>query len=345
MNPSAPPPFYVLRKTFPPREMVIAAVFVVELVIFWLFDLGSPSDRRFVSFDSLFYAARFVAFVGLAAIGASIVIITGGIDLSVGALFGLCGITMALVMSGTNALPGPIAALVAIAMGTVFGLANGLCVAYFRVPPFIVTLGTMSIARGLALLFTGAVQVPTPDRPFHPSGEAFLRALDYHLFATPGFAGLNVGFVVMVLAAVLAAFALVATPWGRHIHAIGGSEEASSHAGVRVERVKCGAYVLAGMYAGVAGVFFLARWKGINSGVTQQGWELDVIAAAVVGGVSLQGGKGSPFGAVIGALIIKVLNDGLTFHSVPQEFSLIAKGALIIVAVLADQSLKRAGRR
>jgi len=332
------PAFYLVRKAFQPREMVILGVLLLEIVAFGL------KDVRFITVDNLLAAARFVSLIGIAAIGTSMVIISGGIDLSCGAIYGLSGVVMAVLMTHSpHPWPGWLSVIGAMAVGTGFGLFNGVAIAYLRVPPFIVTLGTLSIAAGTAFLITGGQHLPSGDHPLPAAGAEFLRRLDAHYFAHPGFVGINLAFVVLLVLAVVAAFVLVGTPFGRYVHAIGGSETAARYAGVPVERVKVAVYTLAGALASLSGIFYVARFKGINSGVGP-GEELDIIAAAVVGGVSLSGGRGSPIGAVIGALIIKILRDGLVFNEVPQAGAKIAIGLFIVLAVLLDRLLKGAGR-
>jgi ribose transport system permease protein len=295
-----------------------------------------------VSLDSLLGAVRGVSLIGIAAIGASLVIISGGIDLSPGAVYGLAGVVFVLMLTGHVAPP--IAALAALGTGLVCGLINGAAVAWLKIPPFIVTLGMLGIARGLAFLLTNGEQLPSDTRPMPDAGNALLTVLDTHFFKHPGFIGINVGFIAMIVLAGLFAFWLQASRAGRYITAVGGSEEAARFAGVAVARTKALVYGIAGLMAGLTGVFYVARYGGINSGVGP-GEELNIIAASVVGGVSLTGGKGSPVGAVIGAIIIKVLNDGLVFNDVPQAGAQIAVGVFIIAAVLVDRLLHVLGER
>jgi ribose/xylose/arabinose/galactoside ABC-type transport system permease subunit len=337
-----PPRGYLLRQVFHSRELVILGVLLLEILIFAGIDTRHPGESHFISLDSLLGAVRGVSLIGIAAIGASLVIISGGIDLSPGAVYGLAGVVFVLMLTG-HASP---AAAVAAALGTglVCGLVNGAAVAWLKIPPFIVTLGMLGIARGLAFLLTGGEQLPSSAKPMTQSGNDLLTALDTHFFKHPDFIGINVGFVVMVVLAVLFAFWLQSSRSGRYLTAVGGSEEAARFAGVDVGRTKTLVYVLAGMLASLTGIFYVARYGGINSGVGP-GEELNIIAASVVGGVSLTGGKGSPLGAIIGAIIIKILNDGLVFNEVPQAGAQIAVGVFIIAAVLVDRLLHILGDR
>jgi ribose transport system permease protein len=328
----APPRFYLLSRVFQMRELVILGVLVLEIVLFGL------KNPRFVTAENLFAAARYVSIVGIAAIGASLVIISGGIDLSSGAVYGLCGVFAAWLMTDpSHPVPAPVAVLLAISLGLGFGFLNGAAVAFLRIPPFIVTLGSLSIAAGLAFRITDGEHLPTSQRPFTEATRLWLERIDTHFLASAGFAGVNLGFVAMMVIAFAVAFFLNGTPLGRHIHALGGNEEAARHAGIRVIRVKVIVYTLASGLAALSGIFYLARYKGINSGVGP-GRELDIIAAAVVGGVSLSGGRGSPIGAIVGALIIQILRNGLVFNDAKQADAQIAIGAFIVLAVFLDRA-------
>jgi ribose/xylose/arabinose/galactoside ABC-type transport system permease subunit len=331
-----------LRRLFGSREMVILGVFLLELLAFALVDARHPGQTHFVSLEPLLGAARGVSLIGIAAVGASMVIISGGIDLSPGAVYGLSGVVFVLLLTGH--VPPPLALLGGVGAGLSFGLFNGAAIAWLKIPPFIVTLGTLGIAGGLAFLLTNGELLPSADHPMPDQAGRFLDALDTHFFRHPGFIGINVGFVVMLLLAIWFTFWLQATRSGRYIVAIGGNEEAARYAGVRVEANKTLTYALAGILASLSGIFYVARYGGINSGVGP-GEELNIIAASVVGGVSLTGGKGSPLGAIIGALIIKVLNDGLIFNEVPQAGAKIAVGVFIIAAVMVDRLLQGIGER
>ena len=331
-SPYRPPSVYLLRQVFQPRELVILAVLLLEIAVFWKISPGFTTANEFLS------AARYVSLTGIAAVGASMVIISGGIDLSPGALYGLAGVVMATLLCVNHVSPF-LAILGALGTGALVGLVNGAGVAYLGIPPFIVTLGTYSITNGLAQWMTNGQNLPSEGHPFTSAGQHSLDLIDAAFGAHAGYPGISLGLVVMVLLSLLGAFFLAASPTGRYIHAVGGNEQAARHAGVHVRRVKLTVYSLAGVLASVSGIFYVARYGGINSGVGP-GAELDIIAAAVVGGVSLQGGKGSPIGAIIGAYIITLLRDGLVFNNVPDAGAKIAVGAFIILAVVIDKALK-----
>lgn len=334
------PPF--AKKLMSNRELFILIVFLLEILIFALIDMRHAGQTHFISMENLLGAARGVSLIGIAAVGASLVILTGGIDLSSGAVYGISGVVFVLLLTGHVA---PVLALLgALATGVLFGFMNGSVIAYLRIPPFIVTLGTLGIARGLAYLLTNGEQLPSSNKPMPDAAASFLSVLDHHFFKSPGFIGINLGFIAMIILAVWFTFWLYATATGRYIVAIGGSEDAARFAGVKVPFNKTLVYMLAGALAAFSGVFYAARYGGINSGVGP-GEELNIIAASVVGGVSLNGGKGTPIGAIIGALIIKILNDGLVFNEVPQAGAQIAVGIFIIAAVLIDRILQKISER
>ncbi len=335
----AAPRFYVLRRAFQARELLILGVLILELIVFALV------DRSFVTASNLMDAARFAAIVGAAAIGACLVILLAGIDLSSGALYGLVGcVAMLLMTSPDHPMNAWLALAVAMLVGLAFGLINGFCIGYIKIPPFIVTLGTMSAASGTAILITKAEHMPSASRPLPEASLQVLQLMDTHLGRTAEVSGLHISVLIVIVLAILTALFLVGTKGGRYIFAIGGGEEAAEHAGINVAKVKLWTYAAAGCFSGLAGLFYVARFKGVNSGVGL-GDELNIIAAAVVGGVSLSGGKGSPIGTIIGAMIVKLLRDGLVYNEVPESGAKIAVGSFIILAVLVDRLLKIAGRK
>lgn len=338
------PSFYLLRKIFQPRELVILGVLLLELLLLWVLSpLLTDNHRQFVTLPNIMSEARAVSLIGIAAVGISLVILTGGIDLSVGTTLGLTAVSASLLFShpALRGVPAPLLALLALLVPLVVGAVNGSIVAFLEVPPFIVTLGMMSVTIGVAFLLTNGAQVPRAEAPFHPDVQALRDALAWKY--PPGVDSIiSSGVLVMLALALKAAFFLHGTPVGRHLAALGGSEEATRHAGVRVARVKALVYVLCSLTAGVAGLFYVAYYGGANSDVGR-GMELSIIAAAVVGGVSLTGGKGSPLGALVGALIVQLLGAGMVFMGYPQANSQIAQGVFIILAIVVDRLIGRAG--
>ncbi len=260
--------------------------------------------------------------------GVTFVIITAGIDLSIGTVM-----TLSAVMTGvfvTNlGLPWGIGIVAGIATGTVMGAINGTLVARFSLPPFIATLGMLNIARGLSLVISELRPIYFPDQP--EFNQAFMGSLLGDL----GLPDLPNLFFVFIAVAVIAGFILSKTVLGRYIFAIGSNEEATRLSGVRSMRYLASAYVLSGMFAGIAGVVIAARLNSAQPAVGF-GYELDAIAAAVIGGTSLAGGEGSIFGTVIGAFIISVLTNGLRLMDVPQEWQTVVTGCIVILAVYLD---------
>ncbi|HVO35120.1 MAG TPA: ABC transporter permease [Gemmatimonadales bacterium] len=298
-----------------------------------------------------------VSINGILALGSIFVIITAGIDLSVGSVVGLAGVlaAAALTSGAVLRLVGPtgaamVAALVGLGTGALVGLVNGSIVARLGVAPFIVTLAMMTAARGAARLVTGGVPIGFPD-PGDPLYGQKIAALDA-LHAVGGgripVPGLPTGFpvpaLVMLVLVALGGFVLTRTRFGRHVYAVGGNEEASRLSGVSVGWVKLGVYAIAGASAGLAAVLLVGQLRsgGPDAGML---YELNAIAAAVIGGTSLFGGIGTAWGALTGALLIGVLNNGLDLLGVQSFWQEIAKGVIILLAVLFDVWMKRMDAR
>jgi ribose transport system permease protein len=296
------------------------------IVIFVFFSLASPQFLQFGNINGILIAT---AVVGVLALGQTFVIITAGIDLSVGTVM-----TLSAVMTGaaiTNmGLPIPVGILVGIATGGVAGLANGFLVARLKIPPFIATLGMLNVARGLALVISGLAPIYFTGTP------EFNRAIMGSLLGAI-IPGANVPNIVLIMfaAAILAAFVLSKTVLGRYTYAIGSNEEAVRLSGVNVNVWKAAVYMLGGLFAGLAGVLIAAR---VNSAQPSLGFgfELEAISAVVIGGTSLSGGQGSILGTVIGAFIISTLTNGLRIMAVPQEWQIVVIGVVVILAVYVD---------
>jgi inositol transport system permease protein len=285
----------------------------------------SLSTDSFMSVANLTNVARQVSINGILAVGVTFVLLTGGVDLSLGSVVALSGVACA-----TFAHPGDHSVFVPIAVGLLTGaacgLVNGTLVTLGGVAPFIVTLGMMTIARGLALIFSGGR--PVADM----SNE--LTALAGDLFGIP--------IPMLCFAGVAAAawFFLSNFRLGRHIYAVGGNENAARAAGVPVEQVKLFAYGLCGLLAGLAGVVLAAR---ITTGQPNAGqaYELDAIAAVVIGGTSLAGGVGTITGTLLGVLLIGVINNGLDLQGVSSYYQAVIKGVIIVGAVWLDRRQAR----
>ena len=296
---------------------------IVLLILFGAMTLASD---EFLTGDNLANLARQVAIFGIIAVGQLLVILTAGIDLSVGSVLGLSGcVTAQMLVDGTPVI---LAILIGLAVGVVLGLFNGTLVAYGKLPPFIVTLGMLGIARGLVLVLTDASTVqPLPD--------------SFGNIANGDFIGLPNLLWMFVVVVVITSFVLRRTVFGRYIYAVGSNPESARLSGVPVTAVLVSVYSIAGLLAAVGGILFASRLKaGIPTAGT--GYELNAIAACVIGGASLFGAKGGAFGAAAGALIVATLNNGGNLLAVNAFYLQIIIGALILIAVAFDQWQSRA---
>jgi ribose/xylose/arabinose/galactoside ABC-type transport system permease subunit len=290
--------------------------------------------NKFLNAQSLAQLAKDTSFVAIMAVGATIVIISGGIDLSVGAIYALASVTAAMVLNrfgpegsaaSSPALGVPLGIAVCLGVGLIGGLLNGGMVVALKVHPFIITLGTMAIYRGIAFVMTKGQSIGSFP-------EAF-RALIRYEFTE----GLSiVPLAVMLLVAALGWMFLARMAAGRRVYAVGGNELASRYSGIRVERIKLLVFIFSGLTAGIAALLSIGYYGAATSG-DGAGYELNVIAAAVVGGASLSGGKGSAIGALLGALIIQMISTGIVILGIDQNYSQIIIGTVVIVAVLLDQ--------
>jgi ribose transport system permease protein len=280
---------------------------------------------HFFTVANVLNVAQQTSINAIVAVGMTYVILSGGIDLSVGSIVALAGVALgALLQDGQ---PLPVALLLALGVGTACGLVNGVLVSWGGLPPFIVTLGMMSVARGAALLFTEGRPVSGFDAPFRSLATGHVGFVPAPVVAT---------VVVYALAHVV----LTRTTFGRYVYAIGGNEEATRLSGVAVKRHKTAIYAVSGLMSAVAAVILTAR---LNSAQPIAGmmYELDAIAATVIGGTSLMGGEGSLAGTLVGALIMGVLRNGLNLLGVSSFLQQIVIGAVIVGAVLIDTALKR----
>jgi ribose transport system permease protein len=283
----------------------------------------------FLTVSNLLNIAEQTSINAIVAVGMTFVIISGGIDLSVGSIVALSGVILGMALRDERPLA--LALPLALLVGLVCGLVNGLLVSHGRLPPFIVTLGTMSIARGFALL-------ATEGRPVSGFDPAF-RSL-----ATGRIGFIPAPVIVMALVYAVAHFVLTRTTFGRYVYAIGGNEEATRLSGVSVKFHKAMIYGVSGLTSAIAAVILTAR---LNSAQPIAGmmYELDAIAATVIGGTSLMGGEGTLGGTLVGALIMGVLRNGLNLLGVSSFLQQVVIGAVIVVAVLLDTVLKRKHQR
>jgi ribose transport system permease protein len=292
--------------------------------------------NKFLRADNLDKLAKNTSFFAIMAVGATFVIISGGIDLSVGSTYCLAAVSGAMFLNyfgpqgpGAGASPVwvvPAAIAICLGVGTLCGLLNGMGVVLLQVHPFVITLGTMAIYRGIAFVMTKA-QAFTHFPPQFTDG-LIRYEMGHNLYPVP--------MLIMLGVTVLAAVYLKCAVTGRHIFAIGGNEQAARFSGLPVARVKLKVYAFAGLTAGIAAMIMLGYY-GSASSDAGKGYELDVIAASVVGGASLSGGRGAAIGALLGALIIQMINNGIVILNINQNYSQIIIGAVIILAVLLDR--------
>ncbi len=282
---------------------------------------SSGFESTFLNWSNLSQVIRALSFIAIMGVGQAVVIITGGIDLSVGSVLGLSGVVTAVLLNANVGTPA--AVLAGVVVGLFGGILNGLVITRAKLPPFIVTLGMMSIARGLAFAITGGETIRSLPPGFLLIGQGEIL-------------GLPIPILAMALLAATVGFLLRSTPWGRYTYAIGGNEEAALLSGVSVHRVKIAVYALCGLAAGIAGVLFTSRF-GVGQSTAGLGYELDVVAAAVIGGVSLTGGRGTILGVIIGSLLMGILRNGLVLLDVSAYWQQVAIGLVIVLAVILDR--------
>jgi ribose transport system permease protein len=314
------------KSLFRSNAMQRIMAFSALIVLFVGFSIASPYFRTIDNFIGILLAT---AVNGVLALGATFVIITAGIDLSVGTTM-----TFSAVMTGvfiTNmGLPIPVGILGGISAGSLVGFINGLLISRLKIPPFIATLGMLYVTKGLSLVISELKPIYFNDTP------AF-REMAMGSFLGRIIPGFELPNAVLILfgAALFANIILTRTILGRYTFALGSNEEATRLSGVNVVAWKTAVYTLAGLFSGIGGVLMASRLNSAQPALGA-GYELDAIAAVVIGGTSLSGGEGSILGTVIGAFIISTLTNGLRIMSVPQEWQIVVTGCIVILAVLLD---------
>jgi len=281
-------------------------------------------NSRFLSLGNLENIGRQVSINAIISVGMTFAILTGGIDLSVGATMAFIGTITAGLLA--NGLSGLVAIPAGLLVGMVFGLGNGLCIAQLRMPPIIVTLASMSIARGLGLIYT--------------NGYPITNLPDWFAFLGRGAVlGIQTPVLIMLLTYVVAYVLLQHMPVGRYILAIGGNEDAVRLSGIDARRYKVIVYLISGVTAAIAGILLSSRLMSgqPNAGM---GFELDAIAAVVLGGTAISGGRGSIIGTLIGALLLGVLNNGLNLMNVSPYVQNVVKGAIILLAIFISRQTR-----
>ena len=312
----------LMRSDAMQRFLAFAALIVIILG----FSLLSPN---FLQFDNVVGILIATTVNGILALGVTFVIISVSIDLSVGTVMTLSAVMTAVFVTVWQ-LPVPVGIVAGIATGGLAGLVNGVLVAKLKIPSFIATLGMLNVAKGLALVISGLKPIYFNDTP------EFNRAAMGSVIGgvIPGLEIPNL-VVVLFVCALAASLILSKTILGRYTFALGSNEEAARLSGVNVDVWKMAVFTVCGLFSGIAGVLIGARLNSAQPSLGQ-GYELDAIAAAVIGGTSLSGGEGSILGTVIGAFIISTLTNGLRILSVPQEWQTVVTGGIVIVAVYLD---------
>jgi rhamnose transport system permease protein len=309
-------------RSFLRHETILLLLLVIALVF-----LAQQSDRFFTT-DNLLNQARLMAEVGLLALPMTFVIVTGGIDLSVGSIFGLAAILLGVFWQGIG-LPLPVAMVLAVAVGGIAGLGNGLIITRFNVPPLIATLATLALYRGLAEGISQARSVRGYPEWFFVLGQGEVLGLPTQLW-----------FLLAIT--ILAAIVLGLTTFGRTTYAIGANEVAARFSGLNVARTKLLIYAGSGLIAGLAAVIFVSRVSTTRSDMGT-GLELDVITAVVLGGTSIFGGRGTIIGTILGLILMQALKNGLALGGVKGDGTIVVIGVVLIAAILLGNLLSRNG--
>ena len=298
------------------------AIYIVLLILFLAMSIMSSG---FLTAGNIINILRQNSFVGMVAIGMTFVVITGGIDLSVGAVMAFAGMVAAkyCVTDGSMQLPLALAVLLGLAVAALAGLANGLLVTKGKVAPFIATLGMQTILRGAALLLNSG-------RPFIGLSGEFANLGQGYIIGVPIPV---VAFVAVIIVGVLLLHFL---RFGRRVYAIGGNEAAARASGIMTDRIKIWVYVLASFFSGISGIILSARVQSASP-ISANGYELDAVAAVVIGGTSLAGGIGNVAGTIVGVLILGIITNGLDLLNVSAYLQQIIKGAIILIAALLDR--------
>ena len=295
--------------------MVALAVMCIFLAVF------PATSSSFLTPKNMFNILRQISTNMLLACGMTMVIILGGIDLSVGSIIALSGVLSAGCVARYG-LPIPVALLVGVLVGLLIGCINGGVIALTTIPPFIVTLATMNVARGLAKVYTGGSPVRVVTKEWQFLGAGYIGPVP-------------VPVIIMIVVVVISALIMNRTKMGRHIYAVGGNAQAAVFSGIKVSKVKFFVHAFSGVMAGLAGIILASRMYS-GQPTAGEGAEMDAIAAVVVGGTSMSGGSGKIGGTVIGALIIGILNNGLNLLNVNSFWQDVVKGIVILLAVLID---------
>lgn len=301
----------------------------ILIILFVLCLFLSLTTETFLTSTNIFNILRAFSWIAISGFGILMVIITGGIDLSVGSVMAIAGLITAMMLKANFGVF--LSTIGGILIGAFIGFINGLLISKTNLPPFIATLGTMNIARGFCYGITGGWPIRDLPRNFNILGQYDIPFLGV---------GIPLPVVFMIILGIITSIFLNRTSWGYRIYAVGGNEQAARLSGINTGRVKILVYVLCGVLTAIGGILMTAR-LGVAAPTAATGYELDVIAAAVIGGASLTGGEGTVLGVIIGAAIMQVLRTGMVLLGFPAYWQPSAIGAIIIAAIIFDQYRKK----
>ena len=311
--------------------------FIALLILLIFFSFKAPN---FTQWSSIVLMVKHSSIYGLLALGMTLVIVTGGIDLSVGAVAGLSGMIAGGLMIEGIRLPWiagtiypnvPMILVIVFAVAIIIGLVAGFLIAKVNVPAFIATLGTMYICRGAAMLRSGGATFP------NLFGDAAKGNIGFDVIGSGAIPGIDVPYsiIIFLVMAAIAAFIMKKTPMGNQIYAVGGNERAATLSGIKINKVKISVYVFSSVCAAMAGIIMTSQLRAAHP-ATGESWEMNAIASVVLGGTSMSGGLGTIGGTIVGILVINVLNDGMIMMGVSSFWQMVIKGIVIIVAVVID---------
>jgi len=295
--------------------------YMLIFIVIGLVVVMAVVSPNFLTTTNLLNVVRQIAINGILAIGMTVVCLTGGIDLSVGSIVAFSGIVTAGLLRDSG-LPMIVVVLIAVVVGALMGLYNGYFVAYWNAAPFVVTLSMMTIGRGMTYVYCDGRPISNLPTNFLAIGKGSI-------------AGIPVPTIILIIVFLLASVMLTKLKFGRYIYAVGGNDNAAMVSGINVKRIKMMVYVLSGTACGIAAIILTAR---VSAGLPTagSGYELDAIAATVIGGTSLSGGRGRLWGTIVGAILLGIVNNGLDLLNVSSFYQQIVKGLIILGAILID---------
>ena len=299
-------------------------IFRSVLILLTICIFAAFLSADFLSMTNLFNVLKQITVAGIVACGMTFVILTGGIDLSVGSIVGLAGVMSAGVLTSTGNTP--LAIITAVVVGIACGTVNGFLIAQCGIPPFIATLGMMTFLRGCVLVYTKGSPIP-------------IRFENYKFFGKGDLLGIPVPVIILIVLLLLAHYLLTQTAFGRSVYAFGGNKEASRLSGIAIKKTEWKVYLINGLLCGIAAIVLTARLGSAQS-TSGEGIEMDAIAAVILGGTSLSGGVGFVLPTVVGAMIMGIIDNILTLMNVNPHATNMVKGAIIIIAVLVDKKVK-----